>query len=146
VTRAPESWSGGLPTSWIKAGASTITQSTSAHGCSFACQVQDPDWTGITQTVAMTRPSGTTITGSAWVKWVAGAATSPFVQLVISYSDETLADYVGAASADFTTSGWYQLTKAFTVTPPVSSADLNVRNNSGVSETWLVDDASLTAQ
>ncbi|HEX3479764.1 MAG TPA: BACON domain-containing carbohydrate-binding protein [Kofleriaceae bacterium] len=141
-----EAWSGGLPTSWTKASASTVTQSTSAHGGSSSCQVQNPDWMGITQTVAMTRPSGTTFTGTAWVKWVAGATTSPYVQLVISYSDGNPPDYVGAANPSFTTSGWYQLTRAFTVTHPVSSTDLNVVNNSGAPETWLVDDASLTTQ
>jgi len=94
----------------------------------------------------MTKPSGTTLTGTAWARWVAGSSTSPFLQLVISYSDGTPADHVGAANASFTTSGWYELTKVFTVSHPVSSADLNVINNSGTSETWLVDDASLTAQ
>jgi hypothetical protein len=141
-----ETWSGGMPTSWTKPGASTVTQSTSAHGGSRSCQVQTPDWEGIMQTVAMTKPSGTTLTGTAWVKWVAGATTSPFLQLVITYSDGNPTDYVGAASASFTTTGWYQLTRAFTVTHPVSSTDLKVVNNSGTSETWLVDDASLTAQ
>jgi len=141
-----ENWSSGLPTSWTKASATTVTQSTNAHGGSRSCQVQDPDWGGITQTVAMTRPSGTTVTGSAWVKWVAGATISPYVQLVISYSDGNPTDYVGAANPSFTTSGWYQLTKAFTVTHPINSTNLRVINNSGTSATWLVDDASLTTQ
>jgi hypothetical protein len=144
--RDMESWSGGLPTSWAKASAGTVTQSTSAHGGSSSCQVQTPDWEGISQTVAMTKPSGTTITGSAWVKWVAGATTSPYVQLVISYSDGNPTDFVGAGNASFTTNGWYQLARSFTVTHPVSSANLKVVNNSGASQTWLVDDASLTTQ
>jgi hypothetical protein len=144
--RDMETWSGGLPTSWSRASASTVAQSSAAHGGSSSCQVQSPDWPGILQTVAMTRPAGTTLTGSAWVRWVAGATTSPYVQLVISYSDGTSTEYVGAGNPSFTTSGWYQLTRAFTVTHPVSSVDLKVLNNSGASATWLVDDASLTAQ
>ena len=104
---------------------------------------------GLYQGVAFGTPvsAGKTLAASAWLRLVAGDGTSPILQLVVDYADGAPTTNTNAVVQGWSTSGaWVQGQAALTAAHPISRATLHIISNTGGSQAFAIDAASLTAR
>ncbi|MGH7976084.1 MAG: carbohydrate binding domain-containing protein [Limisphaerales bacterium] len=134
---------------WSLFGSPTLTVETSqVHSGTYACEVSGRTQTymGIAQSFVGVLQSGQTYEVSAWVRLVSGASQT--MQLTMQKTDGSGTSYAAMASGSVSSSGWTQLSGAYTYNSSGNVTNLNFYAEMPSSSTasYYIDDVNISPE